>query len=174
MNRPQKNPKDNLCIAGCDVPLWLPFPFTLKHIVSYALAHSTDKWTVLEMWVLTSVSCSLSNPSTCPLTTFHLPHALSLSLVKVIEEIVEMMENSPDPGETEEEDEEEGSLCSTRTNPSLLEEIRQLSQASNNNCSYEGKSGNNPCSGCCKVLLPAGVICEWATSQTLLLTDMFM
>lgn len=85
-----------------------------------------------------------------------------------------MMENSPDPGETEEEDEEEGSLCSTRTNPSLLEEIRQLSQASNNNCSYEGKSGNNPCSGCCEVLLPAGVICERATSQTLLLTDMFM
>lgn len=59
---------------------------------------------------------------------------------QVIEEIVEMMENSPDPGETEEEDEEEGSHCSTRTNPSLLEEIRQLSQASNNNCSYEGLS----------------------------------
>ncbi|XP_049447533.1 fasciculation and elongation protein zeta-1 [Epinephelus fuscoguttatus] len=59
---------------------------------------------------------------------------------QVIEEIVEMMENSPDPGETEEEDEEEGSHCSSRTNPSLLEEIRQLSQASNNNCSYEGLS----------------------------------
>ncbi|XP_008280654.1 fasciculation and elongation protein zeta-1 isoform X1 [Stegastes partitus] len=59
---------------------------------------------------------------------------------QVIEEIVEMMENSPDPGETEEEDEEESSHCSTRTNPSLLEEIRQLSQASNNNCSYEGLS----------------------------------
>lgn len=56
---------------------------------------------------------------------------------QVIEEIVEMMENSPDPGETEEEDEEESSHC---TNPSLLEEIRQLSQASNNNCSYEGLS----------------------------------
>ncbi|XP_044226568.1 fasciculation and elongation protein zeta-1 isoform X2 [Thunnus albacares] len=59
---------------------------------------------------------------------------------QVIEEIVEMMENSPDPGETEEEDEEESSHCSPRTNPSLLEEIRQLSQASNNNCSYEGLS----------------------------------
>ncbi|KAM4545440.1 fasciculation and elongation protein zeta-1 isoform 3-T3 [Odontesthes bonariensis] len=60
---------------------------------------------------------------------------------QVIEEIVEMMENSPDPGETEEEeDEEEISHCSSRTNPSLLEEIRQLSQASNNNCSYEGLS----------------------------------
>ncbi|KAM6912042.1 fasciculation and elongation protein zeta-1-like isoform 1-T1 [Lycodopsis pacificus] len=59
---------------------------------------------------------------------------------QVIEEIVEMMENSPDPGETEEEDEEESSHCSSRTNPSLLEEIRQLSQASNNNCSYEGLS----------------------------------
>ncbi|XP_031727504.1 fasciculation and elongation protein zeta-1 isoform X2 [Anarrhichthys ocellatus] len=58
---------------------------------------------------------------------------------QVIEEIVEMMENSPDPGETEEEDEEESSHCSSRTNPSLLEEIRQLSQASNNNCSYEGQ-----------------------------------
>lgn len=59
---------------------------------------------------------------------------------QVIEEIVEMMENSPDPGETEEEDEEESSRCSSRTNPSLLEEIRQLSLASNNNCSYEGLS----------------------------------
>lgn len=57
---------------------------------------------------------------------------------QVIEEIVEMMENSPDPGETEEEEEEEDS--SSRTDPSLLEEIRQLSHASNNNCSYEGLS----------------------------------
>ncbi|XP_061659329.1 fasciculation and elongation protein zeta-1 [Syngnathoides biaculeatus] len=59
---------------------------------------------------------------------------------QVIEEIAEMMENSPDPGETEEEDEEESSHCSSRTHPSLLEEIRQLSQASNNNSSYEGLS----------------------------------
>ncbi|KAM6983702.1 fasciculation and elongation protein zeta-1 isoform 1-T1 [Tautogolabrus adspersus] len=60
---------------------------------------------------------------------------------QVIEEIVEMMENSPDPGETEEEeDEEESSHCSSSNNPSLLEEIRQLSLASNNNCSYEGLS----------------------------------
>ncbi|XP_061155467.1 fasciculation and elongation protein zeta-1 [Syngnathus typhle] len=59
---------------------------------------------------------------------------------QVIEEIAEMMENSPDPGETEEEDEEESSRCSSRTQPSLLEEIRQLSRASNNNCSYEGLS----------------------------------
>jgi len=58
-----------------------------------------------------------------------------------------MMENSPDPGETEEEDEEEISHCSSRTNPSLLEEIRQLSQASNNNCSYEGRAASDPC--CC-------------------------
>lgn len=56
---------------------------------------------------------------------------------QVIEEIVEMMENSPDPGETEEEEEEESS---SMTDPSLLEEIRQLSHASNNNCSYEGLS----------------------------------
>ncbi|XP_056910249.1 fasciculation and elongation protein zeta-1 [Takifugu flavidus] len=61
-----------------------------------------------------------------------------ISADQVIEEIVEMMENSPDPGETEEEDEEEHSHCSSRTNPSLLEEIKQLSQASNNNCSHEG------------------------------------
>ncbi|XP_046717861.1 fasciculation and elongation protein zeta-1 isoform X2 [Silurus meridionalis] len=59
---------------------------------------------------------------------------------QVIEEIVEMMENSPDPGETEEEEEEEESGDSSpKTNPSLLEEIRMLSQAANNNnCSYEG------------------------------------
>ncbi|XP_046898876.1 fasciculation and elongation protein zeta-1 [Hypomesus transpacificus] len=59
---------------------------------------------------------------------------------QVIEEIVEMMENSPDPGETEEEDEEESIHSSTKTSPSLLEEIRQLALASNNNCSYEGLS----------------------------------
>ncbi|KAM9540526.1 fasciculation and elongation protein zeta-1-like isoform 2-T2 [Salvelinus alpinus] len=60
---------------------------------------------------------------------------------QVIVEIVEMMENSPDPGETEEEDEEESGHTSSKTSPSLLEEIRQLSQASNNNMpSYEGLS----------------------------------
>lgn len=52
-----------------------------------------------------------------------------------------MMENSPDPGETEEEEEEESGISSPKTNPSLLEEIRMLSQAANNNnCSYEGHS----------------------------------
>ncbi|KAG9351512.1 hypothetical protein JZ751_022763 [Albula glossodonta] len=56
---------------------------------------------------------------------------------QVIEEIVEMMENSPDPGETEEEEEEESGDSSPQFHPSLLEEIRVLSQASNNNCSYE-------------------------------------
>lgn len=60
-----------------------------------------------------------------------------ISADQVIEEIEEMMENSPDPGETEEEEEEDSS---SRTNPSLLDEIRQLSHASNNNCSYEGLS----------------------------------
>ncbi|XP_036380489.1 fasciculation and elongation protein zeta-1 [Megalops cyprinoides] len=59
---------------------------------------------------------------------------------QVIEEIVEMMENSPDPGETEEEEEEESRDSSFQSSPSLLEEIRMLSQASNNNCSYEGLS----------------------------------
>uniref|UniRef100_A0A673X5U9 Fasciculation and elongation protein zeta 1 (zygin I) n=1 Tax=Salmo trutta TaxID=8032 RepID=A0A673X5U9_SALTR len=64
-----------------------------------------------------------------------------LTADQVIEEIVEMMENSPDPGETEEDDEEESGHSSPKTNPSLLEEIRQLSQASNNNMpSYEGLS----------------------------------
>uniref|UniRef100_A0A672KZ56 Fasciculation and elongation protein zeta 1 n=1 Tax=Sinocyclocheilus grahami TaxID=75366 RepID=A0A672KZ56_SINGR len=56
----------------------------------------------------------------------------------VIEEIVEMMENSPDPGETEEEEEDDIAVSSSKSSPSLLEEIRMLSQASNNNCSYEG------------------------------------
>uniref|UniRef100_A0A3B3ZLH5 Uncharacterized protein n=1 Tax=Periophthalmus magnuspinnatus TaxID=409849 RepID=A0A3B3ZLH5_9GOBI len=60
-----------------------------------------------------------------------------ISADQVIEEIEEMMENSPDPGETEEEEEEESS---PGAHPSLLDEIRQLSQASNNNCSYEGLS----------------------------------
>uniref|UniRef100_A0A7N6AL90 Fasciculation and elongation protein zeta 1 (zygin I) n=1 Tax=Anabas testudineus TaxID=64144 RepID=A0A7N6AL90_ANATE len=61
-----------------------------------------------------------------------------ITAAQVIEELAEMMENSPDPGETEEEDDEEISHCSSRNSPSLLEEIKQLSQASNNNCSYEG------------------------------------
>ncbi|XP_028840545.1 fasciculation and elongation protein zeta-1 [Denticeps clupeoides] len=59
---------------------------------------------------------------------------------QVIEEIVEMMENSPDPCETEEEDDEDTNLSSSKPSPSLLEEIKMLSQASNNNCSYEGLS----------------------------------
>ncbi|KAI1893503.1 hypothetical protein AGOR_G00124390 [Albula goreensis] len=57
---------------------------------------------------------------------------------QVIEEIVEMMENSPDPGETEEEEEEESGDSTPQANPSLLAEIRVLSRASNNNSSYEG------------------------------------
>ncbi|XP_026118885.1 fasciculation and elongation protein zeta-1-like isoform X1 [Carassius auratus] len=61
-----------------------------------------------------------------------------ISADQVIEEIVEMMENSPDPGETEEEEEDDIAVSSSKSSPSLLEEIRMLSQASNNNCSYEG------------------------------------
>ncbi|KAG5836855.1 hypothetical protein ANANG_G00233120 [Anguilla anguilla] len=57
---------------------------------------------------------------------------------QVIEEIVEMMENSPDPGETEEEEEEESVDSAAQGNASLLEEIRVLSRASNNNSSCEG------------------------------------
>ncbi|KAJ8267096.1 hypothetical protein GJAV_G00138330 [Gymnothorax javanicus] len=59
---------------------------------------------------------------------------------QVIEEIAEMMENSPDPDETEEEEEVDSGHSSPQTNPSLLEEIRALSQATNNNCSFEGLS----------------------------------
>ncbi|XP_012683074.2 fasciculation and elongation protein zeta-1 isoform X2 [Clupea harengus] len=57
---------------------------------------------------------------------------------QVIEEIVEMMENSPDPGETEEEEDEESAATTPKPSPSLLDEIRMLSNASNNNCDYEG------------------------------------
>lgn len=53
-----------------------------------------------------------------------------------------MMENSPDPGETEEEEEDDIAVSSSLSSPSLLEEIRMLSQASNNNCSYEGACSN--------------------------------
>lgn len=63
---------------------------------------------------------------------------------QVIEEIVEMMENSPDPGETEEEEEEESVDSAAQGNASLLEEIRVLSLASNNNSSYEGTAGPAP------------------------------
>ncbi|XP_041098367.1 fasciculation and elongation protein zeta-1 isoform X2 [Polyodon spathula] len=61
-----------------------------------------------------------------------------LTADQVIEEIEEMMENSPDPEETEEEEEEESAEISVLPDPSLLEEIRVLSHASNNNCSLEG------------------------------------
>lgn len=62
-----------------------------------------------------------------------------------------MMENSPDPGETEEEEEEESRISSPKTNPSLLEEIRMLSQANNNNCSYEGHTSSLISSWLCTI-----------------------
>lgn len=69
---------------------------------------------------------------------------------QVIEEIVEMMENSPDPGETEEEEDDDIGVSSSKSSPSLLEEIRMLSQASNNNCSYEGAQINLQLTNICE------------------------
>ncbi|KAF3841506.1 hypothetical protein F7725_007368 [Dissostichus mawsoni] len=80
---------------------------------------------------------------------------------QVIEEIDEMMENSPDPVETEEEDEEEeSSHCSSSTSPSLLEEIRQLSLASNNNCSYEAAQSKTQLSPAGLTLMPSSGLVE--------------
>lgn len=109
---------------------------TINNAFKYGIhVHSTTTLTVMDVCVPLSPNLFPVHPLVSLYPFMH----PTLSIFKVIEEIVEMMENSPDPGETEEEDEEEGNHCSSRTNPSLLEEIRQLSQASNNNCSYEGK-----------------------------------
>lgn len=61
-----------------------------------------------------------------------------------------MMENSPDPGETEEEEDDDIGVTSSKSSPSLLEEIRMLSQASNNNCSYEGAQINLQLTNICE------------------------
>ncbi|XP_032282114.1 fasciculation and elongation protein zeta-1 isoform X2 [Phoca vitulina] len=59
--------------------------------------------------------------------------------IEVIEEIEEMMQNSPDPEEEEEvlEDEDEGET-SSQADSVLLREMQALTQTFNNNWSYEG------------------------------------
>lgn len=112
-------------------------------ILHYLMDYCTWIMNAWRPWMFTFWWCIDSLSAICESVCIHLPSLnpfLDHSLSKVIEEIVEMMENSPDPGETEEEDEEESGHSSSKSSPSLLEEIRQLSQASNNNMpSYEGK-----------------------------------
>lgn len=76
-----------------------------------------------------------------------------------------MMENSPDPGETEEEEEEESGISSPKTNPSLLEEIRMLSQANNNNCSYEGHTSSLISPWLCTIKKPSRVLNQMSQVQ---------
>uniref|UniRef100_A0A8C6G6Q0 Fasciculation and elongation protein zeta 1 n=1 Tax=Mus spicilegus TaxID=10103 RepID=A0A8C6G6Q0_MUSSI len=59
--------------------------------------------------------------------------------IEVIEEIEEMMQNSPDPEEEEEVlDEEDGGEISSQADSVLLQEMQALTQTFNNNWSYEG------------------------------------
>lgn len=74
--------------------------------------------------------------------------------LKVIEELEELMQSSPDPeadpeGEEEEEDEEEeeeteadakGKGSGGGTEPIVLQELHAFSPAFNNNCPHEGKA----------------------------------
>ncbi|XP_048652053.1 fasciculation and elongation protein zeta-1 isoform X2 [Marmota monax] len=58
---------------------------------------------------------------------------------EVIEEIEEMMQNSPDPEEEEEAlEEEDGGETSSQADSVLLQEMQALTQTFNNNWSYEG------------------------------------
>uniref|UniRef100_A0A8D0BKW3 Fasciculation and elongation protein zeta 1 n=1 Tax=Salvator merianae TaxID=96440 RepID=A0A8D0BKW3_SALMN len=62
-----------------------------------------------------------------------------LTADQVIEEIEEMMQNSPDPEEEEEIlEEDDGAESSSQADSVLLQEMRALSQTLNNNWSYEG------------------------------------
>nr|XP_056716786.1 fasciculation and elongation protein zeta-1 isoform X2 [Euleptes europaea] len=63
----------------------------------------------------------------------------NISDTEVIEEIEEMMQNSPDPEEEEEIlEEDDGGETSSQADSVLLQEMRALSQTLNNNWSYEG------------------------------------
>uniref|UniRef100_A0AC11BYL0 Fasciculation and elongation protein zeta 1 n=1 Tax=Ovis aries TaxID=9940 RepID=A0AC11BYL0_SHEEP len=65
-----------------------------------------------------------------------------LTADQVIEEIEEMMQNSPDPEEEEEVlEEEDGGETSSQADSVLLQEMQALTQTFNNNWSYEGPSG---------------------------------
>ncbi|XP_034996085.2 fasciculation and elongation protein zeta-1 isoform X2 [Zootoca vivipara] len=62
-----------------------------------------------------------------------------LTADQVIEEIEEMMENSPDPEEEEDIlEEDDGGETSSQADSVLLQEMQALTQTLNNNCSYEG------------------------------------
>lgn len=62
-----------------------------------------------------------------------------LTADQVIEEIEEMMQNSPDPEEEEEVlEEEDGGDISSQADSVLLQEMQALTQTFNNNWSYEG------------------------------------
>ncbi|XP_042332425.1 fasciculation and elongation protein zeta-1 isoform X2 [Sceloporus undulatus] len=62
-----------------------------------------------------------------------------LTADQVIEEIEEMMQNSPDPEEEEEIlDEDDGGETSSQADSVLLQEMQAFSQTLNNNWSYEG------------------------------------
>ncbi|MEJ1283651.1 fasciculation and elongation protein zeta 1 (zygin I) [Cricetulus griseus] len=63
-----------------------------------------------------------------------------LTADQVIEEIEEMMQNSPDPEEEEEEvlEEDDGGEISSQADSVLLQEMQALTQTFNNNWSYEG------------------------------------
>ncbi|XP_060643186.2 fasciculation and elongation protein zeta-1 isoform X1 [Anolis sagrei] len=62
-----------------------------------------------------------------------------LTADQVIEEIEEMMQNSPDPVEEEEIlEEDDGGETSSQADSVLLQEMQALSQTLNNNWSYEG------------------------------------
>ncbi|KAG8522316.1 Fasciculation and elongation protein zeta-1 [Galemys pyrenaicus] len=62
-----------------------------------------------------------------------------LTADQVIEEIEEMMQNSPDPEEEEEIlEEEDGGETSSQADSVLLQEMQALTQTFNNNWSYEG------------------------------------
>lgn len=59
----------------------------------------------------------------------------------MIEEIEEMMQNSPDPEEELDEDDNDLEEISTHSDSILLQEMQALSKTFNNNWTAEGKAG---------------------------------
>ncbi|XP_053308099.1 fasciculation and elongation protein zeta-1 isoform X2 [Spea bombifrons] len=75
-----------------------------------------------------------------PLITADQELLAQLSVFQVIEEIEEMMQNSPDPEDEleEEDDDDDAGDLSVRSDSVLLQEMEALSQTFNNNWSIEG------------------------------------
>ena len=115
-------------------------------IIQYVLNNDTALG-ILQAEIRNFLNRSKFEPA-CPSSREQSEHSL-VYLLQVIEEIEEMMQNSPDPEEEEEvlEEEDEGET-SSQADSVLLQEMQALTQTFNNNWSYEGEGpGGWACQG---------------------------